>query len=155
MPHSLSGYDVRSLTPQIEYRFPFLDLRVIQYCWSIPPIPLRFEKQILNRAFAGRLPDEVLRRRKQGLPGDPLLAKPVRVPVPWKECVARTPELSNYVTTNPAPGGDLTKLNTFEVQAALAPFELESWIHNKWKGHVTPDDAQFRGSGTATKKDCF
>jgi len=130
---AMNALDVSSLGRGVEYRFPYLDLRVIEYLWSIPPIPLRFEKEILQRAFAGCLPSAVLRRRKQGLAGDPLLVRPLAVPVSWEVCTSRTPEIRDYVTANPAPGGRFEGLNSNEVQAALTVFELESWMHHKWR----------------------
>jgi asparagine synthase (glutamine-hydrolysing) len=131
--HSLDVYDAHSLGAGVEYRFPYLDLRVLQHLWSVPPIPLRFDKHIVQRAFDKRLPPEVLRRRKQPLAGEPLLAKRIHLPISWEECLDRTPELRSYVTCNPAPAGDFSKLNAYDLQAAIAVFELESWMHHRWR----------------------
>lgn len=51
----------------IEARVPFLDHRLVELVASIPPVlrpELLFDKQILRRAMAGVLPEEVLGRRK-------------------------------------------------------------------------------------------
>lgn len=60
--------DRAAMANSIEGRYPFLDHRVVEFCAGIPPrlkMKRFVEKYILRAAFAGRLPDEVLWRRKQ------------------------------------------------------------------------------------------
>jgi len=49
--------------------WPLLDTRVIEFVFSIPPVPWCQRKELLRCAFRGELPDEVLRRRKSPLSG--------------------------------------------------------------------------------------
>lgn len=61
--------DRMSMQSSIEARAPFLDHKLIEYMATVPPeLKLKgFEKKhILKQAFRGRLPDEILYRRKQG-----------------------------------------------------------------------------------------
>ena len=43
---------------------PFLDQRVIEFLWSLPPLPWFYDKYLTRTAMQGRLPDSVIRRRK-------------------------------------------------------------------------------------------
>ena len=50
-----------------EERDPFLDLRMIEFMLSIPPLPWLFNKHILRRAMENKLPLEVIKRAKTPL----------------------------------------------------------------------------------------
>lgn len=54
-----------------EFRHPFLDVRLIEFCLALPPIPWLAEKHILRRAMKDRLPGATLSRRKAPLRGYP------------------------------------------------------------------------------------
>jgi asparagine synthase (glutamine-hydrolysing) len=47
--------------------FPFFDLRLAEYLWSIPAFPWRSGKHLLREAMRGRLPEEVRVRPKTPL----------------------------------------------------------------------------------------
>jgi len=52
----------------IEGRYPFLDHRVVEFSCTIPPhlrMKVLNEKNILKKAMASLLPDEIVRRKKQ------------------------------------------------------------------------------------------
>lgn len=57
----------------VEVRYPFLDLRVVEYLLAIPPFPWFFQKTLLRQAMAGRVLDSVRLRPKTPFTGDPLL----------------------------------------------------------------------------------
>jgi len=57
-----------------EVRYPFLDVRLVRYLLSIPPIPWCIDKQILRIAMRDVLPDSVRLRAKAALASDPLVA---------------------------------------------------------------------------------
>ena len=81
----------------LEFRHPLLDLRLVEYCLSLPPIPWCYKKEILRRAMVGALPDEVCNRPKTSLRGSPValkMAEPDAVRI--DEFVA-FPALSRYV----------------------------------------------------------
>lgn len=59
----------------VEVRYPFLDLRIVEFLLAIPPFPWFYEKALLRRAMAGQLPREILRRPKTPLAEDPLVAQ--------------------------------------------------------------------------------
>jgi asparagine synthase (glutamine-hydrolysing) len=55
----------------VEMRFPFLDLRLVEYVLALPPFPLFLEKKLERDAMEGKLPAATLRRPKTPLMGDP------------------------------------------------------------------------------------
>ncbi len=59
----------------IEVRYPFLDLRVVEYLLAIPPFPWFLEKTLLRQAMADRVLDTVRLRPKTPFAGDPLLIR--------------------------------------------------------------------------------
>jgi len=56
----------------VEVRHPFLDLRLVNYLLALPPFPWFFEKTLLREAMVGKLPEDVRRRPKTALAGDPV-----------------------------------------------------------------------------------
>ncbi len=43
---------------------PFVDQRVIEFLWSLPPLPWFYDKHLTRTAMRGRLPESVIRRPK-------------------------------------------------------------------------------------------
>jgi asparagine synthase (glutamine-hydrolysing) len=85
----------------VEIRYPFLDLRLVNYLLSIPPIPWCIDKEILRVAMHGALPDAVRLRPKAPLGGDPLeagLRASHGVPL-----LSGMPEVAAYVNPDAAP----------------------------------------------------
>ncbi len=61
--------DSMSMAHSLELRAPFLDYRLVDYIFSVPPslkTGLFSGKKILKKIFSGKLPPAVLKRRKQG-----------------------------------------------------------------------------------------
>ncbi len=50
-----------------EWRYPYLDLRVLEFMLSVPPVPWGWKKRLVREAMRGRLPAEVLARKKTPL----------------------------------------------------------------------------------------
>jgi len=61
--------DKMTMAHAVELRVPFLDHQVVEYAWSLPDSFKRRDavgKWLLRRAARGRVPDEILTRRKMG-----------------------------------------------------------------------------------------
>ena len=56
----------------VEVRYPFLDLRLINYLLAIPAMPWFFRKFLLREAIRGRIPEIIRKRPKRGMQTDPL-----------------------------------------------------------------------------------
>jgi len=87
----------------VEVRYPFLDLRIVDYLLAIPPFPWFYEKELLRRAMAGRLPGEILCRAKTPLAGDPLMAQLRRPETAWIDQVEWNEEIDRYVGRSEVP----------------------------------------------------
>ncbi len=74
LPEILHAEDALSMAFSLESRLPFLDHRVVEFCFSLAyheKIGQGWTKLLLRRATPGILPDAVrLRRHKLGFPGD-------------------------------------------------------------------------------------
>src|ERR1700680_4873817 len=59
----------------VEVRYPFVDLRLVEYLLAIPVFPWAYRKNLLRKYLDGKLPQEVLLRPKTSLSADPAAAK--------------------------------------------------------------------------------
>ncbi|MDB5047942.1 MAG: asparagine synthase [Fibrobacteres bacterium] len=67
----LTKADKMSMAPSLELRCPFLDFRLVEFCAALPvkyKIHGFSKKFILKKTMAGRLPPEILARKKVGFP---------------------------------------------------------------------------------------
>jgi asparagine synthase (glutamine-hydrolysing) len=81
----------------VEVRYPFLDLRLVDYLLAIPPFPWVFQKRLLREAMAGKLPESILTRRKTPFRANPLLAHFQRYDVNWVNHTPLSRELERYI----------------------------------------------------------
>jgi asparagine synthase (glutamine-hydrolysing) len=87
----------------VDVRYPFLDLRLVNYLLALPPYPWFFQKSLLRNSMAGKLPESVRIRPKTPFQGAPLLAHFRRDDISW---VNRTPpheELHRYINRGALP----------------------------------------------------
>jgi hypothetical protein len=59
----------QALRDPLVFRYPFLDLRLIEYTSGLPNA-LLIDKAILRKAMRGKLPADILARPKTAMPGD-------------------------------------------------------------------------------------
>ncbi len=113
----------------VEVRYPFLDLRIVDYLLALPPFPWFFEKTLLREAMVGCLPESVRRRPKTPLAGDPLAEWLKRSEPNWMSEAPWGEETSRYVTPSAIP-----PLNgageSEELQAAVRPICLNFWLQS-------------------------
>ena len=81
----------------VEVRYPFLDLRLVEYLLALPPYPWFFRKALLRKAIAGKLPERVRIRPKTPFHGDPLLAHFRRNEIDWVNQTPLDAELDTYI----------------------------------------------------------
>jgi asparagine synthase (glutamine-hydrolysing) len=70
-PQVFEAYDLAD-RERVEVRFPLLDVRLVSYLLSIPPVPWCVDKELLRAAMRGVLPDSVRLRPKTPLPRSPV-----------------------------------------------------------------------------------
>jgi asparagine synthase (glutamine-hydrolysing) len=120
-------YDAGVTGLQLEYRHPLLDLRLVEYCLSLPPWPWCIRKHILRTAMLGRLPEPVRRRRKAPLVGYPLQVLLRRTDTRWVDQFVAFPDLNRYVVRKEIP----PVCGEEEPNAAwdnLRPLSLDLWL---------------------------
>jgi asparagine synthase (glutamine-hydrolysing) len=113
----------------VELRYPFLDLRLVNYLLALPPVPWFVEKELLRRAMRGLLPEEVRRRPKQALAGDPLVEMLRDPRARTLEHVPLDPRLENYVNSRALPS--LWGEGDSEAAALkVRPYALNFWLQS-------------------------
>jgi asparagine synthase (glutamine-hydrolysing) len=81
----------------VDVRYPFLDLRLVDYLLALPPFPWFFQKALLRKAMVGKLPERVRIRPKTPFQGDPLHAHFRRNQIDWVNQTALREELDRYI----------------------------------------------------------
>lgn len=89
------NYDAGSTGLPLEYRHPLLDLRLLDYCLSLPLQPWLIKKHILRLAMRGVLPEVVRMRPKSPLAGFPHIELLKTASLNFFN---HLPEVSNFVT---------------------------------------------------------
>ncbi len=114
----------------VEVRYPFLDLRIVNYLLALPPFPFFFEKRLLRDAMAGRLPEECRLRPKTPLLDDPLVqhlrdAKSAE----WLDQIEWSGGIEQFVDRSslaPVPGGN----DSEQISLDLRPRCLNFWLQS-------------------------
>lgn len=107
----------------LDFRHPYLDLRVLRFLLRVPVIPWCREKHLLRLALRGRVPETVRRRKKTPLRGDPLRARVRRdglPPMPVNRAIERFGSLEEVRR--------LAREDSPEVGHALRLVALGHWL---------------------------
>jgi asparagine synthase (glutamine-hydrolysing) len=135
LPHWTQTFEQENagMTPYpLEVRYPFLDLRMVNYLLAIPPFPWFFEKMLLREAMVRRIPERVRMRPKTPLQGDPVLAQLQRTgaeglyQMPWGKDSDRFIERS---ALEPLHG----KMSAEQIRTHLRPYCLNIWLQSARK----------------------
>jgi asparagine synthase (glutamine-hydrolysing) len=121
------GFDPGVTGQPVEYRHPLLDLRLVEYCLSLPPLPWCVRKEILRAAMKRHLPRSILKRPKTPLAGFPHLALLRQPAASWLDGFAPAPSLEKYVVRSRIPA-----IRTSDDPAwtwwNLRPLSLNLWL---------------------------
>jgi len=113
----------------VETRYPFLDLRIVNYLLALPPFPWFFQKMLLREAMAGRIPERVRVRPKTPLQGDPLSAQVRKSGAEWLKQIPWSKNLNRYIERS-ALEAPHDKMNAAQVSASLRPYCLNIWLQS-------------------------
>lgn len=110
---------------EVAVLLPFMDPRVISFCFSLPSVPWLQRKHLLRRAMRGSLPTELLERPKSPLTG--YSAARVRV---WRElgAAAALPAAVEEWVDLELWRAALTSPDADETVAAWRVLELSRWL---------------------------
>lgn len=124
----LEGYDAGFSGVPVEVRFPFLDLRLLNYLLAIPPLPWCVDKQLIRMAMASQLPDAVRLRSKTPVTGNPILARLAQGQNPWQQLGTNTP-IHSYVNTQVIRQAlESSNLDSWEAWELMRPVSLGYWL---------------------------
>lgn len=113
----------------VEVRYPFLDLRIIEYIMAVPPFPWAFQKNLLRAAMAGRLPEKTRRRAKTPLAGEPVeeairkQGTPRDTGLAWCQDMEPFIQKTAYEALRPAEPGVRMEMN-------MRPLCLNYWLRH-------------------------
>lgn len=113
----------------LEYRHPLLDLRLVDYCLSLPPLPWCIRKEILRAAMKDLLPESVRRRPKTPLGGFPYVERLQQPESRWVDNLAAGTALQTYVIADNIPSVWSGK-DPVETWVNLRPLSLSFWLNS-------------------------
>ncbi len=113
----------------LEFRWPFMDRRLVRFMLRVPPVPWAMDKHLLRRSQIGTLPDEILHRCKAPLQDDDLLLH-VKAgnwnPVPSEP----PPDCIQQHVNWPLLVEQLKKTQDESLHQHLPPVALARWLKN-------------------------
>jgi len=113
----------------VETRYPFLDLRIVNYLLALPPFPWFFQKMLLREAMAGRIPETVRMRPKTPLQSDPPSEQFRRTGAERLKQMHWSKDSDRYIDRSALtpPHG---KMNAEQMSNSLRPYCLNIWLHS-------------------------
>jgi len=121
------AYDPGVTRLPLEFRHPMLDLRLLDYCLTLPPLPWCVKKKILRMAMQGLLPEPVRLRPKAPLVGWPSTDMFCTADLQWIDDFTPAPGVDAYVDRKKIPkiwGAQ----NALEAWTNLRPLSLNFWM---------------------------
>lgn len=113
----------------VETRYPFLDLRMVNFLLAIPPFPWFFRKALLREAMTGLLPERVRTRPKTPLQGDPVLAQLKRTEYEPMREMPLTQQLDRYIDRAALLAPPAT-MSSEAIRMQLRPFCFNIWLQS-------------------------
>lgn len=111
----------------VEHRWPFLDLRLVNYVLALPPLPWCVDKQLLRLAMRESLPVPLLRRKKSPLADEPLRIQLQAHDWSWVDRFEASPQLARFVDRAAIP--PVARLAAgHNPWSDLRPFCLNYWL---------------------------
>lgn len=111
----------------LDVRYPFLDLRLVNYLLALPSLPWFFRKHLLRKVMRGRLPEAIRMRPKTPFLGEPLLAALQREQTKPLLKMPPARQLNHYINESRLPllGRGM---NADEAELKIRPACLNSWL---------------------------
>ncbi len=113
----------------LEVRHPLIDLRLVNYLLSVPPVPWCIKKELLRVAMRGVLPETVRCRPKTPLAGDPVFEHLRHSKSPWAHGFDPTIKLTEYIDRSAVPDAAGTD-DSDELWVNIRPLSLNFWLEN-------------------------
>ncbi len=125
------NYDAGVTGVPLEVRHPLIDLRIVRFALSLPPVPACVDKWLIRESTRGVLPESVRLRPKSPLAQDPVEARIRR----GTDTVAIAPVegIGEYVNTHAVRALYIGQ-NAAVTWARLRPHALNRYLHNLREG---------------------
>ena len=123
-----NSYDAGFSRLPLEYRHPLMDLRLLDFCLSLPLQPWVVKKNILREAMRGALPEAVRKRRKSPLGGFPQLELLKRSHPSDFDSFPLPNNFERYVNTAKLSPPGLLQTDTNLSFTDLKPLSLRLWL---------------------------
>ncbi len=121
--HENAGFTRQSL----EVRYPFLDLRLVNYLLAIPSLPWFFRKHLLREGMRGRLPEAIRMRPKTPFRGEPLLAALKREQTKPLLKMQRAGQFEHYIDEGKMPSL-AGEMSSEEAELRIRAICLNFWL---------------------------
>ncbi len=128
------GYDPGSTRLPLELRHPFIDVRLLRFLVSLPPVPWCVNKHILRRSLSHLLPAAILNRPKTPLASNPTLHLAHSASVRCLDRFEVNPQLARFIDLN------RRRALADEQTAAGHWADLRIFALNHWLTHSLPID---------------
>jgi asparagine synthase (glutamine-hydrolysing) len=113
----------------VETRYPFLDLRIVNYLLALPSFPWFYKKLLAREAMTGRLPERIRTRPKTPLQGDPVSAQLRLAGVERLKEIPWSPDLDRYIDRR-AMIAPHAKMDQEQASVGLRPYCLNIWLQS-------------------------
>jgi asparagine synthase (glutamine-hydrolysing) len=138
------SYDAGITGELLEARHPLVDVRLVDYLLSIPPVPWCVKKQLLRTSMRGILPDAIALRPKSPLAADPLVESLRGRDTDFLDRFDAAPELEKYVERRAIPS-IAGEENSDRLWMNIRPFSLNCWLQNKRSVKCRPEPEKNNG----------
>lgn len=145
--HLFEASDPGATARNVEFRYPFFDVRVVSFLIALPAAPWCRGKWLARAAMKGILPEEVRSRPKAPLAGDPVTAA-LRRSGGWRHRLPPHPALYQYVSRQAVDTGGVSS-DWQDEESTLRFWSLNQWLHDQETGMLLP-----RGEVNETRTGC-
>ena len=108
----------------VEVRYPFLDLRIVEYLLAIPAFPWTYKKKLLRESMITKMPERLRLRPKTPLSADPIAAKIRDCGMQWIKNKPLSEQVCDFVAPSMLDGFHVT----IDVEE-FRPYCLDLWLH--------------------------
>ena len=135
-------YDPGATRLPLEARYPLVDLRLVKFLLSLPPVPYCMDKHLLRSAMRGTLPEAIRLRPKTTLAEDPKIRLLKNGQGIRFRNYQPSAEIGRFVN---AEGifSNLDEMDSEEAEAALRVVSLDRWVAGLYSSQAISQFEEF------------
>jgi asparagine synthase (glutamine-hydrolysing) len=107
----------------VEVRYPFLDLRIVDYLLAIPAFPWTYKKKLLRDSMVNKLPDKLRLRPKTPVSVNPVSAKMQQRGIKWLDDIPLSAQATEFVNSTRL-ANSCSRIGPEEIRA----YSLHRWL---------------------------